>query len=78
MNTGVDAKTAALMRWATYASVSVAVSLILFKSWAWLISDSVALLSSLVDSVLDALASIVNLIAVRHALEPADVEHRVR
>jgi ferrous-iron efflux pump FieF len=30
----------------------------------------------LVDSVLDAFASIINLIAVRHALTPADKEHR--
>jgi ferrous-iron efflux pump FieF len=34
------------------------------------------MLSSLVDSMLDAGASIVNLLAVRHALQPADREHR--
>ncbi|MGB0670257.1 MAG: cation diffusion facilitator family transporter, partial [Rhodospirillales bacterium] len=38
--------------------------------------DSVSLLSSLMDSLLDAGASIVNLIAVAHALQPADAEHR--
>jgi len=64
------------MRLATYASVTVACVLIAIKAWAWFGSGSVALLSSLVDSILDALASIVNLIAVRHALEPADAEHR--
>jgi ferrous-iron efflux pump FieF len=37
---------------------------------------SVALLSSLVDSLLDAAASLVNLMAVRHAMTPADREHR--
>jgi ferrous-iron efflux pump FieF len=73
---GVDASGARLMRLATYASVSVASLLIIIKAWAWVMSDSVALLSSLVDSILDALASIVNLLAVRHALEPADAEHR--
>jgi ferrous-iron efflux pump FieF len=73
---GVDPHTARLMKLATYASVAVASLLIVIKAWAWLKSDSVALLSSLVDSILDALASIVNLIAVRHALEPADAEHR--
>jgi ferrous-iron efflux pump FieF len=36
----------------------------------------VAVLSSLLDSLLDAAASIVNLVAVRHALTPADEEHR--
>jgi ferrous-iron efflux pump FieF len=65
-----------LRRLATYASVTVAVLLIAVKFAAWLETGSVALLSSLVDSLLDAAASIVNLIAVRHAMSPADREHR--
>jgi ferrous-iron efflux pump FieF len=65
-----------LRRLATYASVTVAVLLIAVKFVAWLETGSVALLSSLVDSLLDAAASIVNLIAVRHAMSPADREHR--
>jgi len=66
----------ALMRRATYASVAVAGILIVAKTGAWAITDSVSVLSSLLDSLLDAAASIVNLIAVRHALAPADAEHR--
>jgi ferrous-iron efflux pump FieF len=69
-------RSARLMRRATYASVTVAGSLILAKLFALAITDSVAMLSSLVDSLLDALASIINLVAVRHALQPADREHR--
>ena len=65
-----------LRRLATYASVSVAGLLIAAKFAAWLETGSVALLSSLVDSLLDAVASLVNLIAVRHAMSPADREHR--
>ena len=65
-----------LMRRATYASVSVAVFLIVIKFAAWLMSDSVAVLATLVDSMLDAAASLVNLFAVRQALTPADREHR--
>jgi ferrous-iron efflux pump FieF len=65
-----------LRRWATYASVAVALLLITAKFAAWLETGSVALLSSLIDSLLDAVASIVNLLAVRHALTPADREHR--
>src|SRR5271165_1383911 len=65
-----------LRRRATYASVAVAVLLIAVKFAAWLETESVALLSSLVDSLLDAAASIVNLVAVRHAMSPADREHR--
>ncbi|MFL2499257.1 MAG: cation diffusion facilitator family transporter [Porticoccaceae bacterium] len=72
----VPAESASLIRWATYASVSVAVFLITVKLIAWGRSDSVSLLATLVDSVLDAFASIINLIAVRHALTPADKEHR--
>src|SRR6516165_5949922 len=65
-----------LRRLATYASVAVAAVLIAVKFAAWLETGSVALLSSLVDSLLDATASMVNLIAVRHAMSPADREHR--
>ena len=69
-------ETARLMRLATYASISVAVVLIISKLIAWGLSDSVSLLATLIDSILDALASLINLIAVRHALTPADKEHR--
>ncbi len=67
---------ARLMRLATYASVGVAGVLIVIKTGAWLATDSVVILSSLIDSVLDSMASVFNLIAVRHALTPADYEHR--
>lgn len=67
---------ARLMRRATNASVAVALVLIMAKLAAWMVTGSVSLLASLVDSLLDALASLVNLLAVRHALTPADDEHR--
>jgi len=65
-----------LLRLATYASVGVASTLIVAKSGAWFATGSVSMLSSLVDSILDMVASVVNLFAVRHALQPADREHR--
>jgi ferrous-iron efflux pump FieF len=65
-----------LRRRATVASVAVAALLIAAKFVAWLLTGSVAMLSSLVDSLFDAAASIVNLFAVRHAMAPADREHR--
>ncbi|MBL4906873.1 MAG: cation transporter, partial [Sneathiella sp.] len=65
-----------LMRSATYAAVFVALSLIGVKLWAYLETDSVSILSTLVDSLLDLGASLVNLFAVRHALVPADEDHR--
>ncbi|MCH8112416.1 MAG: cation diffusion facilitator family transporter [Proteobacteria bacterium] len=69
-------RAARLMRLATYASVSTAVLLVTAKFAAWIATDSVAMLSALIDSALDVLASLVNLLAVRHALQPADQEHR--
>jgi len=69
-------ESARLLRLATYASTSVALVLIAAKLFAWSASGSVSLLATLIDSMLDALASIINLIAVRHALTPADKEHR--
>jgi len=65
-----------LMRRATYLSVAIGLLLIIAKLAAWAATDSVALLSTLIDSTLDAIASLVNLFAVRHALQPADLEHR--
>ncbi|WP_322096051.1 cation diffusion facilitator family transporter [Pelagibius litoralis] len=67
---------ARLLRLATTASVATACILIVVKLIAFLLTDSVSVLSTLVDSLLDAAASIINLIAVRHALVPADREHR--
>jgi ferrous-iron efflux pump FieF len=72
----LGAEGARLMRLATYASVAVAGVLIGAKLVAWLATDSVSMLSTLLDSVLDAAASMINLFAVRHALTPADREHR--
>ena len=46
-----------LKKQATIASVAVAVLLIAAKLGAWLVTESVAVLSSLVDSLLDAAAS---------------------
>ncbi len=65
-----------LMKMATAASVGVALILIAVKTATWLATDSVSVLSSLVDSAMDATASLINFFAVRHALQPADREHR--
>ncbi|HSN71418.1 MAG TPA: cation diffusion facilitator family transporter, partial [Steroidobacteraceae bacterium] len=71
-----DAATARLLRRATVASVAVALALVVIKLAAWLLTDSVSLLSTLIDSLLDVGASFLNLLALRHALEPPDREHR--
>lgn len=64
------------MRRVALASVLVALTLMLVKSYAWWLTGSVSLLASLVDSGIDMLASLVNLFAIRYALQPADNEHR--
>ncbi len=65
-----------LMRIATIASMTVALVLIGAKAVAWLLTESVSMLSSLVDSALDFVASLVTFLAVRNALVPADEDHR--
>lgn len=64
------------MRLASFASTTVAIILIVAKAFAWWQSGSISLLSTLLDSTLDLLASLVTLLSVRHALMPADREHR--
>ncbi|MFZ3035150.1 MAG: cation diffusion facilitator family transporter [Parvibaculum sp.] len=65
-----------LMRQATYAAVGVAVTLVVMKSVTFYLTGSVAMLGTLMDSLLDGAASLLNLVAVRHSLTPADHEHR--
>lgn len=63
-------------RWATIASLSAAITLVILKLGAYLMTDSLSLLSSLLDSGADVVASLVTYIGVREALKPADHEHR--
>lgn len=65
-----------LKRRAATAAVAVAGVLILAKAVAWFMTGSMSILSTLIDSTLDLAASVVNLVAVRHAIQPADREHR--
>lgn len=69
-------QTVRLLHLATIASVATAILLIGAKLLAWLITGSVSVLASLVDSLMDAAASLINLVAVRYSLRPADAEHR--
>ena len=61
---------------AALSSVATALILIAAKTVAWLMTGSVSLLASLVDSVMDSLASLINFFAIRYSLVPADEEHR--
>ena len=65
-----------LMKIATGASVLVATVLVIIKGIAWFKTGSVAMMGSLLDSILDAGAAGLNLYFVRRALRPADESHR--
>lgn len=61
---------------AAISSSSVALLLVVIKFYAWLISDSSAMLASTTDSILDLFASVMNIVILRFALAPADKEHK--
>jgi len=61
---------------AALASSAMAVALIAMKTYAALQTSSMAMLGSLADSGLDLVASLVVLLGVRIAAQPADYDHR--
>jgi len=65
-----------LNRRAAQASIAVAAILIVAKLAAWLLTDSIVILTALVDSGIDLLASLVTFVSVRQAAQPADRAHR--
>lgn len=67
---------ATLNNLATWAALVVATVLVSAKGLAWWHTNSLSLQASLLDSLLDVGASLLNFFAVRHALRPADAEHR--
>jgi ferrous-iron efflux pump FieF len=71
-----DARHVPLKRLAAVASLSTALALILIKFFAYALTDSVSMLSALMDSAFDAVASVATMISIAHAATPADEEHR--
>ena len=61
---------------AALASIAMAVTLIALKGYAAIETSSMAMLGSLADSGLDLVASLVVLLGVRIAAQPADFDHR--
>lgn len=64
------------MRWATYGSVATASTLFLAKLGAWFMTGSLAILASLVDSLMDMAASAINMIAIHYSLKSPDQEFK--
>ena len=67
---------APLRRMASAIALVAAMILIVAKLWGWLATDSVALLTSAADAVVDMLAALATFFGVRFAQQPADLEHR--
>ena len=65
-----------LMKAAAVASVTVAGLGIIIKFVVFLLTGSIAVLSTLFDSLQDLLTSGINFFAIHHALQPADKHHR--
>ena len=65
-----------LKNFAAIASISVATILCLLKILGAWLSDSLAVLSSMIDSLSDIFGSLITLIAIRYAAKPASPRHR--
>lgn len=75
MDAPAEARRAALLRRATRVAVAVAATLAISKLVTGLVVNSMAVIASSVDSLLDLVASTVNLVAIRVALQPPDADH---
>ncbi|KPL69027.1 ferrous iron transporter [Erythrobacter sp. SG61-1L] len=74
--TGYSQEHSRLTRSAAYASIAVALLLVVIKVWATALTGSAAMLGSLADTTLDLIASIATLAGVWIAAMPADEDHR--
>jgi len=73
---GPAAEAPALKNLSVRVTLSVAVLLTLAKLTGWLVTGSMALMASAVDSLVDTGASLVTLWGVRYAQRPPDYDHR--
>lgn len=69
-------KQSKLEKSAAYVAISLTIVMLLLKVYGWFITDSLSILSSLTDSLMDLLVSGINLFAIYYALKPADSDHR--
>jgi cation diffusion facilitator family transporter len=58
-----------------WLSIAAAVATIALKTTAWLVTGSVGLLSDAAESVVNLVAAVVAMLALRWAVKPADEEH---
>jgi len=65
-----------LINRAGHAAIIAASLLIIVKLVAWFMTGSSSILAALTDSLMDVTTSVINLFAIKIALQPADKEHR--
>ena len=65
-----------LMRLSALLSIGVSGTLIVLKLCAFLLTGSLSILSTLIDSCLDLLVALINALAIYLSLKPADKQHR--
>jgi ferrous-iron efflux pump FieF len=70
------ANASSLKKLSARVTLALAMLLVVVKVTGWLVTGSIALLASAVDSLVDTGASIVTLLGVHYALRPPDREHR--
>ena len=65
-----------LIKTISLLSVIAASSILSLKIFAFIITESVAILASLIDSALDVSVSVMNFLAIKYSLAPPDDKHR--
>lgn len=71
-----DSKLRRLASLTSLTSLTMAVVLVVVKLVAWVLTGSVALLSSAIDALVDTAAALATFFGVRYAERPADEDHR--
>ncbi|MBF8247198.1 MAG: cation diffusion facilitator family transporter [Rickettsia sp.] len=65
-----------LVKTASFFSVLIAVLILVVKVYGWTLTSAQSLLASFIDSLLDVVSSLINLLAVSISFIPPDDEHR--
>lgn len=70
-----EQKYSRLVVMASLSSIAMALILVLAKMFVWFFSNSITILASMTDSMMDLVTSLINYLAVRWAVKPPDEDH---
>lgn len=65
-----------IVKLSTYLAIFTSTSVLILKSYAWLMTGSVAVLASMVDSFLDMSISVINMLAIKYSFRGPDERRR--